>query len=179
MNYPELTDLLYHGSAVKVSNIDLSEGATGKDFGCGFYTSSLRDQAAKFAAIKAKRINNKIGYVSVFQYTHQPELNIKHFEKADAEWFEFVLENRGFPRVQKHTFENSCDIIIGPVANDAVGLVLNQFLIGTYGDPLSPDARNTAIRLLNTEKLYNQVFFGTMKAVSCLNFQEAFEIGIN
>jgi hypothetical protein len=51
--------------------------------------------------------------------------------------------------------------------------------MGTYGDPLSPDARNTAIRLLNTTKLYNQVFFGTKKAVSCLKFLEVFEIGIN
>jgi hypothetical protein len=179
MIYPELSDLLYHGSTDKVSNIDLSMGASGKDFGRGFYTSSFRDQAVKFAAIKAKRIKSKIGYVSLFQYIHNPELSIKYFEKAGTEWLEFVLENRSFPTAQKHIFESPFDIVIGPVADDAVGLVLNQLLIGTYGDPLSPDARNTAIRLLNTAKLYNQIFFGTKKAVSCLKFQEAFEVGIN
>jgi hypothetical protein len=46
-------------------------------------------------------------------------------------------------------------------------------LIGTYGDPASPEALHTAIRLLRTTRLYNQVFFGTEEAVSCLRFDEA------
>jgi hypothetical protein len=60
-----------------------------------------------------------------------------------------------------------------------VGLVLNQLLIGAYGDPSSPEAQNIAIQLLDTTRLKNQVFFGTEKGVSCLQFLEAFEIGID
>ena len=91
----------------------------------------------------------------------------------------FVLKNRGFLKRGEPGFEGPFDLVIGPVANDAVGLVLNQLLVGTYGDPGSGAARNTAIRLLETTKLYDQVFFGTPRGVSCLEFREALEIGIN
>jgi hypothetical protein len=179
MIYQELHNLLYHGSTDKVTAIDLSKGVEGKDFGRGFYTTTSRNQAVKFSFLKAKRINSKKGFVSIFQYIHNPEIIIKKFEKADADWLLFVLKNRGYTTGQPGDLEKPFDIVIGPVANDAVGLVLNQLLIGTYGDPLSAEARNTAIRLLDTTKLYNQIFFGTERAVSCLQFLEAFEVGIN
>jgi hypothetical protein len=178
-NKTEGLNLLYHGSAEKVTVIDLSKSAKGKDFGCSFYTTTSRDQAVKFSLIKAKRINSKNGFISAFQYIHNPETRIKKFEKADTDWLLFVLKNRGYANAQANALEKSFDIVIGPVANDAVGLVLNQLLIGTYGDPLSPEARDTAIRLLDTARLYDQVFFGTERAVSCLQFLEAFEVGIN
>jgi hypothetical protein len=176
---PVAGQTLYHGSVDKVTAIDFSKSVEGKDFGRGFYTTSSRDQAVKFSLIKTKRINSKSGFVSVFQYIHNPEMRIKKFEKADTDWLLFVLKNRGYANEQANVLEKSFDIVIGPVANDAVGLVLNQLLIGTYGDPLSPEARDIAVRLLDTTRLHNQVFFGTERAVSCLQFLEAFEIGIN
>jgi hypothetical protein len=179
MSYQELDNLLYHGSTVKVSAIDLSLGATRKDFGCGFYTTNSRDQAIKFAFIKGKRINSTKGYVSIFQYVHNPKIRIKKFEKADIEWLSFVLKNRSYLSNQTTIFTKSFDVVIGPVANDAVGLTINQLIIGTYGDPLSLAAQNIAIQLLDTTKLYNQIFFGTDQAVSCLQFMEAFALGIN
>jgi hypothetical protein len=102
-------------------------------------------------------------------------LNYKTFSRADTEWLDFVIENRGFGGKNKECY----DIVEGPVANDAVGLVLNQLLIGTYGDPQSPEARGTAIRLLETERLYNQVFFGTGKSLTCLCFREEVEIAVD
>ncbi|GHV71459.1 hypothetical protein AGMMS49928_23300 [Spirochaetia bacterium] len=141
---PELAALLYHGSTIGVSAIDLSLSARGKDFGRGFYTTSRRDQAIKFARLKAKRLGTQYGFVSVFQYTHNPELAIKKFDKADSEWLSFVLKN-----------------------------------LGTYGNPQSQEAQETAIRLLDTTKLYNQVFFGTKSAISSLQFKEVFQVGIN
>jgi hypothetical protein len=177
--FPELNNSLYHGSTVKVDQVELGFSASGKDFGRGFYTTTVRDQAAKFASIKAKRFNLKTGFVSVFRYIHKPRITIKNFDKADVEWLLFVLKNRGISQKRIAVRDAAFDIVIGPVANDAVGLVLNQLLIGTYGDPGSPDALSTAIRLLNTTRLYNQVFFGTKEAVSCLSFKEAFEVGIN
>jgi hypothetical protein len=193
MTYQELNNPLYHGSTVIVNNIELNFSADRKDFGRGFYTTTMRDQALKFASIKAKRLKTKSAFVSVFQYVHNQggslnppgsgqsiqEPAIKKFDKADAEWLLFVLKNRGFSERRTTDPEPLFDIVIGPVANDAVGLVLNQLLIGTYGEPNSPEALDTAIRLLNTTRLYNQVFFGTEKAISCLRFQEVFEIGVN
>jgi uncharacterized DUF497 family protein len=180
LKFPELKSFLYHGSTIEVAVINLAKSASGKDFGQGFYTTSLRNQAVKFASIKAKRIGKDHGFVSVFQYRHNPDVKITKFEKADGEWLAFVLKNRGFPEKEKDaTDANLVDIVIGPVANDAVGLVLNQLLIGTYGDPASAEARNIAIQLLDTTRLTNQVFFGTEQGISCLQFMEAFEVGIN
>jgi hypothetical protein len=125
MNVPELAELLFHGSIVRVRDIDLSMGAVKKDFGRGFYTTAVRIQAEKFAQIKAHRENIPGGWVSVFEYVHNPEV------------------------------------------------------IGTYGDPASPAAKDTAIRLLDTSKLYNQVFFGTGRAVSCLKYKESYPVGTN
>jgi hypothetical protein len=170
-----MPDLLYHGSTVVVRNIDLSLGADRKDFGKGFYTTSAREQAVKFAALKARRINADKGFVSIFEYTPNPELNVKIFNRANIEWLEFVMENRSFGGRDKERY----DIAQGPVANDAVGLVLNQLLIGTYGDPQSIQARETAIRLLETEHLYNQVFFGTQRSLACLRFRAEVEIAVD
>jgi hypothetical protein len=181
MNYPELTRQLFHGSTVQVRDIDLSMGANKKDFGKGFYTTTSRIQAERFVFIKAKRYNSKKGFVSVFEYTHNPKVLIKNFDKANIEWLSFILEKRGFLGIKKEMPDAAerFDIVIGPVANDAVGVVLNQLLIGTYGDPGSQEARDTAIRLLETSKLHNQVFLGTELAVSCLKYREAYEIGID
>ena len=178
MNYPELDGLLYHGSTAAVSRVDLKAGAAGKDFGPGFYTTTLRNQAEKFARIKARRMGAQTGFVSVFNFAPDPALRMKKFARADIEWLSFILKNRKLGP-GGHEPPVLYDMVIGPVANDAVGLVLNQLLVGTYGDPLSMEAQNTAIRLLASEKRYNQVFFGTEESITGLRFQEAVEIGID
>jgi len=41
--------ILYHGSNIKIEKIDLGKCKPFKDFGCGFYTTLLRDQAVRMA----------------------------------------------------------------------------------------------------------------------------------
>jgi hypothetical protein len=86
-----------------------------------------------------------------------------------------VLVNRKF--IKETQPREVFDVVMGPAANDTVGLVLNQLLVGTYGDPESKQAQETAIRLLDTKKLYNQVFFNTPQALESLKFIESY--GIN
>ena len=54
--------ILYHGSYVEVSNPDLSYSRENLDFGKGFYTTTIYEQAKKWCA-KFKR-NNQKGLVS-------------------------------------------------------------------------------------------------------------------
>jgi len=150
-----------------------------KDFGRGFYTTGDRIQAEKFAKLKAKRAREIIGYVEVFQFQNQKGLSIKKFASADEDWFDFVLCNRGYESYAAKRLADVFDIVIGPVANDAVGLVLNQFIAGVYGEASSSEAKATAIRLLLTQKLHDQVFFGTELAVSCLVFSEVHDVCID
>jgi predicted nucleic-acid-binding Zn-ribbon protein len=165
------------------STIDLLKSSPKKDFGCGFYTTTDKYQAEKFACLKAKRINTNKGYVEVFNLKNHEGLNIKQFDSSNEEWFDFVLFNRGYGELTQKTTStgsnNIFDIVIGPVANDAVGLVLNQFVTGVFGDPVSAEAKATAMRLLLSQKLHNQVFFGTEKAVSRLSFSEVYDVCVN
>jgi hypothetical protein len=174
-----LPELLYHGSTVVIKKINLLLGAPHKDFGKGFYTTSSEQQAEKFAIIKARREKLLSGYLNIYEYNPDNTLKFKHFEIPNEEWLDFVLSNRRVDGRSSNAAGTEFDIISGPVANDAVGLVLNQLLIGTYGDPDSVAARQTAIRLLETTKLYNQIFFATNNAIKCLNFKEAKKIEIN
>jgi hypothetical protein len=102
---------------------------------------------------------------------------MQYEEFSDLSWLNFVLFNRGF--TEESPIDNDYDIVIGPVANDTVGLILNQLLVGTYGDPLSLEAKETAIRLLFPEKLYNQVLFKTEKSIKSLCFKEAYSVAID
>jgi hypothetical protein len=177
MQCDELRGLLFHGSNVKVSCVDLSKGALKKDFGGGFYTTNFKRQAEKFAKIKAKRHLENTGYVSVFELDGSVDFKIMRFEIANLDWLNFVLFNRGF--IKENVLISDYDIVIGPVANDTVGLVLNQLIVGTYGNPESLSAKETAIGLLEPEKLYNQILFKTEKGIKNLHFKEAYSVAVN
>ena len=176
MNYVELNRTLYHGSNMSFSAINLSKSAPKKDFGQGFYTTTDKFQAEKFARLKAKRAKASKGYVEIFTLNSIDDLIVKRFDAANEEWFDFILCNRGYSKFATNTINDVFDIVIGPVANDAVGLVLNQFVVGVYGEPTSTEPKATAIRLLLTQKLHNQVFFGTESAVSRLSFAGVYDV---
>jgi hypothetical protein len=179
MQYLELDSPLYHGSDIAVSTIDLSISVPNKDFGKGFYCTTDFTQAEKFARLKAKRKNTSKGFVSTFTFIKSSDLEIKKFAKSDNEWFDFVLSNRGHINLVDTLQSSNYDIVIGPVADDAVGLVLNQYISGTFGVPTEPEAKATAIRLLLTQKLHNQVFFGTECAIGYLKYMGTQDVSSN
>ena len=45
---------LYHGSNTEIDNIDLNKCQTYKDFGCGFYTTPLKEHALSMAKRTAR-----------------------------------------------------------------------------------------------------------------------------
>jgi hypothetical protein len=179
VSYKELDKPLYHGTYVEFTEIDLAKSAPKKDFGRGFYTTNDQTQAKKFARLKAAREKRKQGCVIAFKFVSNGDLKIKEFKQSDREWFDFVLRNRGFGQYATPAGDDAFDIIIGPVANDAVGIVLNNFIDGVYGEQSAPEAKDTAIRLLLTQKLHNQVFFATQRAVGCLTATEIINVYFN
>lgn len=176
---PSEHSVLFHGSVVQVITPDPSVGADRKDFGRGFYTTPDRGQAEKFARLKARRAGTHQGWVSVYDYRGAAGLQTRTFSSANPDWFNFVLGHRGYDSLVGAGDMDTYDIVVGPVADDAVGLVLNQFVVGTYGDPHTGEARSTAIRLLLTQRLRTQVFFGTAKAVARLSFREAYGVPVD
>lgn len=179
MLYPELETLLYHGSTVEVREIDVRLGARKKDFGQGFYATTSKSQAEKFARLKARQRSLPQGYVSVYEFVHSPGLTIHRFESADLHWLEYIIQNREPQSGDTQKLSPKQDIVIGPVADDAVGIVVNNFLAGIYGDKNSDEAKKLAIQFLESENLRNQVFIGTEEGAQCLRFKEAIRVGVN
>lgn len=155
--------LLYHGSLEKVEVPVLDKSKESNDFGRGFYLTSSKIQALKWAK-RNMRINDKEkAYISVFNFIENDDLNIFRFYNADYEWLNFVLQNRRRKKVN-----NDYDLIIGPVANDQVynTLLFESNLIDM----------DKTLEMLETQKLFDQYLFRTKKSLQKLVFVKCIEV---
>lgn len=155
---------LFHGSNVEIDKIRLDLCRPGKDFGKGFYLNPNYDQAYKMAVKTTRIARSGAEIVTGFEFDEtlleNPDIKVKIFPDYSEEWAEFIVENRS------NLSDNSIhdfDIVIGPIADDTVGLQLSRFLEGYI--PLS---------VLVKELKYNgdkamQYFFGTEKSIKLLS----------
>lgn len=160
--------LLYHGSTMAVRKPIVSRGRGKTDFGKGFYTTTSREQAEKWAQIKRDRMGDEAhAIVSVFELDdtvlNNPAYHTRHFDGATAEWLDFVVGNR------RGEVYHNFDLIMGPVANDKLYATITLYENGIL------DA-NAAIEQLNTHQLFDQLSFHTTKACKLLTFVETFEL---
>ncbi len=160
---------LYHGSNVEIDAVDLSKCMPFKDFGSGFYTTLLEDQAWQMAQRRAK-LSGGNPVVTVFEIpndlTDKPDLRCLVFdEKPSVPWAIFIKNNRdkNFKDIASPecNLDNKYDVVVGPVANDTVGLLLRQFSRGMIDEEYLK-------REFDFGKLTNQYTFHTKKALSYL-----------
>lgn len=154
---------LYHGSNVTIEQIDLSHSKRGKDFGQGFYLNANPDQAMEMAARTTRFLNEGKPTLSCFEFDEDEAikngLNIKIFPEYSEEWAEFVVMNRkNNSDVQAHPY----DIVIGPIADDTVGVQIRRFIMGY----LSASALVEELKFRGDHAV--QYFFGSPKAVELL-----------
>ncbi len=150
---------LYHGSNQIIEQIDLSQGKKYKDFGKGFYTTHLYEQAVYWS----KRIADRFGgtaTVSEFEFNMDAAvsdgLSIKVFDNPDKEWALFVMANR---KQSIDTFRHDYDIVIGPVADDRMAR-----LFGLYDmEIIDLDA---VVAGLIYKDLNSQYFFATERSLN-------------
>lgn len=151
--------ILYHGSNQPIHSINLSKGHKYKDFGQGFYTTHLREQAVYWS----KRITDRFGgipTVTEFEFDMDSAftdgLNIKIFDIPDREWALFVMANR---RQEGKAFQHEYDIVIGPVADDRMAR-----LFGLYDmEIIDLDA---VVAGLIYKDLNSQYFFATERSLN-------------
>lgn len=159
--------LLYHGSNVAIDQIDLSRSKRGKDFGKGFYLNANPDQAMDMATRTTRFLNEGEPTLSCFEFNENEAvkngLNIKVFPDYSEEWAEFVVMNRkNNSDVPAHQY----DIVIGPIADDTVGVQIRRFIMGY----LSASALVKELRFRGDQAI--QYFFGTPEAVKILKHKE-------
>lgn len=157
---------LYHGSNVVIDDIDLDKCRPGKDFGKGFYLNPNYEQALGMA-VKATRIMmDGQAIVNAFQFdetlceAQSANLKIKIFDDYTVEWAEFIVNNR---RNKSNSPIHDYDIVIGPIADDSVGVQIRRFIEGYLpADKLVEELRFHGDRAV-------QYYFGTERAIKLLN----------
>lgn len=153
---------LYHGSNVAIDKIDLSKGHINKDFGKGFYLTTLPQQAMEMAKRKARQFLDAKPIVTTFLFDENEltsgELNVKMFHTVSEEWAMFILQNR---KASRTGFHHDYDIVVGPVADDSVVQQLDLFEMGLI-------TLSQLVEALRYRNINNQYFFGTERAVAKL-----------
>ncbi len=154
---------LYHGSNVAIEQIDLSRSKRGKDFGQGFYLNANADQAMAMAIRTARFLNNGQPTLSCFEYNEDEAerlgVKIKVFPDYSEEWAEFIVMNRkNDSDVPAHPY----DIVIGPIADDTVGVQIRRYIMGY----MSASTLVDELRFRGDHAI--QYFFGTPKALELL-----------
>lgn len=150
---------LYHGSNLKVKDVDLEISLPNKDFGKGFYLSDSKDQALDMAKFKATQLGGN-PEISVFEFDidglKSSNLTTKFFDEYSEEWVDFIIYNRMVG--ETHNF----DFVYGPIANDKVGRALRLF----------SDEDISKEQLIEKLKYFKgitfQYYFGTEKALQFL-----------
>ena len=119
--------ILYHGSNVAVRHIDLDRCRPFKDFGRGFYLTTIESQAEAMARRATRIQGHGTPTVSTFDLDDGWKdcgLNVMQFTHPTREWAQFVVNNRDRQFEELHSLLcnrlNQYDIVYGPVADDAI-----------------------------------------------------------
>lgn len=163
--------ILYHGTNCVIEKIDFDKCRPYKDFGKGFYLTTIKEQAEKMAK-RVSRIYGGKPVVNVFRYDSVVDnrINIKRFDAPTEEWAKFVINNRnGENSAGNNNQNNKYDIVIGPVANDDLALLFRQFSNGMI-------EIDTLIREMKYKKLTDQYSFHTARALKFLTKESDYNV---
>jgi hypothetical protein len=155
--------ILYHGSNQNFDVVDLSKSKDKRDFGRGFYTTILREQAEDWAEVLFDRYKGDGIFIYETELELSGDLSIKIYEGLSEEWLQMVRKNRTLGGTQ-HQF----DIVQGPVANDKTMRTIALYIAGII------DAAET-IKRLTFNQINNQVSLHTPAALSHLKITRKYQ----
>jgi len=153
--------IVYHGSNMVVDQPQILQSERMLDFGTGFYTTSNKVQAIRWAERVADRREPKDQILSIYEFNldaAEHDLAIIRFNEPNGDWLDFVCANRSGREIPK-----PYDIVFGPVADDKVYTVVQYYENGVYD-------KEDAIKRLKVEELFNQVLFHTEKSLTYCRF---------
>ena len=155
--------ILYHGSYIEIEKPDLKHSRDNVDFGRGFYTTPIYEQAVKWCG-KFKRRGNA-GIISKYCLDENAlrNLDVLRFDFYSEKWLDFVLNCRS--RKDKTDY----DVVIGGVANDKVFNTVELYFDGLID-------KTEALKRLRYEKPNQQVCLRSDKALEYLVFEGSEEV---
>lgn len=143
---------LYHGSFLPIPTPDLTHSRSNVDFGRGFYTTPIYEQAVNWC-MKFKR-RGKDGVISCYAFdeTAYNTLKVLRFESYSEQWLDFILSCRSGNDTSDY------DIVVGGVANDKVFNTVELYLEHLID-------KTEAIKRLRYEKPNLQICFRSEAAL--------------
>lgn len=158
--------ILYHGSDVKVEKPKIIKSEKGKDFGCAFYLTPIKEQAERMAKRKQRMNRSSKAVVSVFEFDKKDasSLNTKSFDNPDLEWLDMIVNCRTSP-----SFQHGYDIVEGKIADDSVGETILFVIDGVI-------KKEDAIERLKFQKINSQIAFCTERSIALLEYVKSYEV---
>lgn len=103
--------ILYHGSYTEISSPKIIVQERGRDFGFGFYTTTVKNQAERWA-VRTARLHSRItgksenAVVNIYNFVEENAkfLNTKSFPEPGLEWLELVIKCRS-DLTYKHNYD--------------------------------------------------------------------------
>lgn len=142
---------VYHGGYISVNEPKIIKGRFTKDFGDGFYCTSIREQAVKWS----KRYDTPV--VSIYDYVPDLSLRILDFEEMTDGWLDFIVDCRAG---KQHDY----DIVAGAMADDQVYNYIADFINGIL-------TREQFWVLAKFKHPTHQISFCTDRALKCLVYK--------
>ena len=158
--------IVYYGTTEVIEKPDICHSYRNLDFGKGFYVTTVKKQAERWAYRKAEMTFVPKGIVNIYRMKDVPsDFLVKDFPDDLDEWIDFVCSCRDGGQAYK-----DYDIIKGKVANDQVYRVVNFYRIGIWD-------KQRAIMEMKPYEIYDQIAFISQKAIdSLLTFQSSYEV---
>jgi hypothetical protein len=160
---------LYHGTDTRIREPRVLVPNRTLDFGPGFYTSSDREQARRWARSVARRRGSGPALVHAYECDDEALAGLRtiRFDAPSRQWLDFITDHR-LGRYSGPDF----DFVAGPVANDRTIPVIQQYLQAEDKGAFAP----VALALIKPENLVDQQTFKTAQALDCLTLLEVEEV---
>lgn len=155
--------IVYHGGVEIVKNPDVMHSYRQLDFGRGFYVTTVREQAERWARRKADIYGKNKAIINLYRMSDNMQgLSAKYFDEDMQEWLDFVCRCR-----EGKDDYLAYDLIFGKVANDKVFRVVDMYHMGIWD-------RQRALKEIKVYPSYDQTAFITQKAIDRLLSFESF-----
>ena len=156
--------IVYHGTIEEIRCPDVYHSKKYLDFGKGFYVTSIKEQAEKWAIRKSMR-RKEMPVVNCYDLQiDSGNYKVLKFD-LDEEWLDFVCACR-----RGETINEGYDIVIGNVANDDVFKTVDMYFQGIWD-------KERTIRELRYYKKNNQICLVKQEVIDAtLKFLKSYEV---
>lgn len=157
--------IVYHGTTEVIQLPDVKHSKKYLDFGTGFYLTTYKEQAQKWAVRKGMRQEKK-AIVNVYNMKDDwGNYRVLSFEEENNKWLDFVCSCRKGEELNK-----DYDIIIGNVANDDVFKTVDMYFRGLWD-------KKKVLEELRYYRMNNQICIVNQDTLEqILTYQKSYEV---